>query len=83
MFAFDIYPRPAQDYSKLVQNVCMQGLDPDKNYRIKEINLMSGQNSSLQGNDQIYSGDYLMKVGLGVFTGNQLNSRVIEITAEN
>lgn len=83
LFAFDIYPRPAQDYSKLVQNVCMQGLDPDKNYRIKEINLMSGQNSSLQGNDQIYSGDYLMKVGLGVFTGNQLNSRVIEITAEN
>lgn len=39
--------------------------------------------SSLQGNGQVYSGDYLMKVGLGVFTGNQLNSRVIEISAEN
>ena len=50
--------------------------------RVKEINLMPGSNSSFQGNNQLYSGEYLMNVGLEVFTTQQLNSRIVEITAE-
>lgn len=38
------------------------------------------------GNDDrqagTYSGDYLMSIGLPVFTGAKMNSRVFEITAE-
>lgn len=78
LFAFDIYPR----YAEKMHKVCLKGLDADKMYHIREINLMEGQNSSLQGNNSVYSGDYLMKVGLDVFTGNQLNSRVIEFVTE-
>lgn len=32
--------------------------------------------------NQIYSGNYLMKVGIDAFTTNRAFSRVIEITAE-
>ena len=33
-------------------------------------------------NGTSYSGEYLMNVGLNLFTGRKLNSRVIEIVAE-
>ena len=55
---------------------------PARQYRVKEINLMPNQGSSLEGNDRVFSGDYLMKVGLNLLTGNKLYSRVVEITAE-
>ena len=32
--------------------------------------------------NKVYSGDYLMTVGLNLFSTRQLNSRVIEIVAE-
>ena len=51
-------------------------------YRVKEINMMTGSSSSLKDNGQLFSGEYLMNVGLNVFTTRQLNSRVIEIKAE-
>ena len=60
----------------------LQGLDADKMYRVKEINMMPGSGSSLKGNDQVFSGEYLMNVGLDLFTTQQLNSRLIEITEE-
>lgn len=58
------------------------GLDADKMYRVKEINLMPGANSSLSGNGEVFSGEFLMNVGLNLFTAQQLNSRVIEVVAE-
>ena len=60
----------------------LQGLDADKMYRVKEINLMPGANSSLSGNGEVFSGEFLMNVGLNLFTTQQLNSRVIEVVAE-
>jgi alpha-galactosidase len=51
-------------------------------YRVKEINLMPGRKSNLSGNEKIFSGDYLMKIGLNAFTTSQTNSRVIELVAE-
>lgn len=78
VFAFDIHPR----YAEKTLPVRLQGLDINKMYRVKEINMMPGSNSSLKGNDQVFSGEYLMNVGLDIFTTQQLNSRLIEITAE-
>ena len=40
----------------------LKGLDPDKKYIIKEINLYPGRNSRIDGTKS-YSGDYLMKIG--------------------
>ena len=78
VFAFDVYP----GYGEKILPVRLEGLDAGKQYRVKEINLMPNQGSSLEGNDRVFSGDYLMKVGLNLLTGNKLYSRVVEITAE-
>lgn len=78
LFAYDIYPRFRE---KLIP-VKLQGLDPMKSYTVKEINLMPGIESTLTENGKTYSGDYLMKVGIDVFTADRLNSRVIEVSAQ-
>ncbi|WP_409013616.1 GH36 C-terminal domain-containing protein [Bacteroides thetaiotaomicron] len=78
VFAFDVYPR----YGEKLLPVRLQGPDADRQYRVTEINLMPGAHSSLQGNGELFSGEYLMTVGLNIFTGQCLNSRVIEVVAE-
>ncbi|MCD8318344.1 MAG: alpha-galactosidase [Paraprevotella sp.] len=78
VFAFDVYPA----YGEKCLPVRLEGLDAEKQYRVEEINMMPGQSSSLEGNGMVYSGDYLMKVGLTLFTGNKLHSRIIEIQTE-
>ena len=40
----------------------LKGLDPDKNYAISEVNLFPGTKSSIV--DAVYSGNYLMTVGV-------------------
>ena len=40
----------------------LKGLDPNKKYSIKEINLYPGTRSNLK--DGVYSGDYLMTIGI-------------------
>ena len=76
LFTFDVYPR----FGEQRHNVVLRGLDPNRNYRLQEINLMPGQDTWVH--DRTYSGDYLMNIGLDLFTGNKLNSRVIELTSE-
>ena len=78
LFAYDIHPR----FNEKLLNVRMQGLDPDRLYRIEEINLMPGSKSRFAGNGQTYSGDFLMKVGLNVLTTGQLQSRVFQLIAQ-
>lgn len=51
-------------------------------YRVKEINLMPGTESTLEADGELFSGDYLMKVGLDVFGFRPTQSHVIELTAE-
>ncbi|WP_242691730.1 alpha-galactosidase [Desertivirga arenae] len=65
--------------------VKLDGLDPDKNYRIEEINMMPDAKSVLPENGEVFSGDYLMKVGLNLSAGKvaAITSSVIEITATN
>ena len=63
-------------------NTRLQGLDADAKYRVKEICLMPGRQSWLPCNDKVYTGDYLMKVGIKVTSANDLVSHIIEITKE-
>lgn len=78
VFAFDIHPT----HFERLMPVKLEGLDAKATYRVEEINLMPGQKSSLRGNGNTYSGDFLMKVGLNIFSGADLRSRVIELVAE-
>lgn len=78
LFAYDIFPRIGDKYLP----VKLQGLDPNKNYMVEEINIVPGGKSNLKSNGQVFSGDFLMKVGLDVFTTGHMNSKVIEITAQ-
>lgn len=77
LFAYDVYPR----FQEKLINVKLQGLDPNKTYKVKEINLMPGVDSALKSNGQTYSGDYLMKVGIEVFGFAATQSHVLELTA--
>ena len=76
LFAFDVHPR----YGEILQPVRLQGLDPETQYEVKEINLVPGTESNLRCNGKTFSGELLMKVGIPVFSGKQLTSRVIEIS---
>ena len=77
LFAYDVYPR----YQEKLMNVKLQGLDPNKTYKVEEINLMPGVDSALKSNGQTYTGDYLMKVGIEVFGFAATQSHVLELTA--
>ena len=77
LFAYDIYPR----FQEKLMAVKLQGLDPHKMYKVEEINLMPGTASTLEANGKVFSGDYLMKVGLNVFGYAATQSHVIELSA--
>lgn len=77
LFAYDINPR----FQEKLMPVKLQGLDPYKKYKVKEINLMPNTESTLEADGKVYSGDYLMKVGLDVFGFVRAQSHVIELTA--
>lgn len=64
LFAYNLAPR----FWEKLSLVKLRGLDPDKKYLVKEINLMPGTESRFIHNNKIFTGDYLMKVGLKVFS---------------
>lgn len=68
----------------IFNRVLLQGLDPNKNYRIKEINLFPESKSAQPDNDKVLSGNYLMTIGLNLSPGraNPLTSNIYEITSE-
>lgn len=78
LFAYDIHPR----FQEKLMPVKLQGLNPNKQYKVEEINLMPSTESKLQANGQTYSGDFLMKVGLDVLGITATQSHVIELTAQ-
>ncbi|WP_028910039.1 alpha-galactosidase [Prevotella sp. AGR2160] len=75
VFAYDLHPR----FQEPLLNVRLQGLDPNKTYTVKEINLMPGKASTLDCDGQQYTGDFLMKVGLNILTANEGTSHVLEL----
>lgn len=76
--AYDMHPR----FSENIHPTRLQGLDADARYRVKEISLMPDARSGMYFNDRVYTGDYLMKVGLKMLTGGELSSRIIELVKE-
>ena len=43
---------------------------------------MPGAGSTLPENDMTFTGDYLMKVGLDLFSPDRYKSKVVELSAE-
>jgi alpha-galactosidase len=68
----------------IFNRVLLQGLDPHKKYRVKEINLFPEIKSVQPDNEKVFSGEYLMTIGLNLTPGrvNALTSNIYEITAE-
>jgi len=75
LFAYNLHPR----YKEPLTRVCLQGLDPNRQYTVTEINLMPNTQSAFGYNGQQFSGDYLMKVGLEVFDQKDGTSHVFEL----
>ncbi|HEY9551610.1 MAG TPA: alpha-galactosidase [Prevotella sp.] len=78
VFAYDIHPR----FSEPLLPTRLKGLDAMARYRVKELLLMPGRKSELECNNKVYSGDYLMKVGIKVLTGGDMSSRILELVKE-
>ena len=75
VFTFDIYPRYKQGIFKSEANVRLNGLNPAARYRVTETDRTDGNDQTIGE----YSGEYLMTVGLPLFTLNRLNSRVFSV----
>jgi alpha-galactosidase len=58
--------------------VKLKGLQADKKYSVKEINLYPGTKSTLAGND-VYSGNYLMTIGFNPDVNLRRTSVILEI----
>ena len=71
LFSYNLHTQ----YGEQFRNVRLSGLDPQKRYKVKEINVPSGKEIT-------YSGDYLMKIGLPVSSDKELSSMVLELNAE-
>lgn len=80
LFSYNLYLRKKQIFGK----VKLQGLDADKEYTIKEINLVPGTAAENPEDGKVYSGSYLMNIGLNVSPAKlrPLSSIVLEITAK-
>ena len=76
LFAYNLHPRYKEP--RLLK-VRLQGLDPQRQYTVEEINLMPGTQSTFDFNGKRFSGDYLMKVGLDVLTPDEGTSHVFEL----
>lgn len=81
LFAYILNSR----YREMFAPVKLQGLDPLKKYKIRELNLMPNAKSALVANDKVYTGEYLMTVGIEANKANPdpLTSVVLEINAIN
>lgn len=77
LFAYDVHPR----YCEKLMPVKLQGLDPHRSYKVEEINLMPGKESSLDADGKVFTGDFLMKVGIDVFSSSPMQSHVLELTS--
>jgi alpha-galactosidase len=59
--------------------VRLKGLDAAKHYRLKELNVYPGASSSIDSK-KIYSGDFLMNIGLNPEINSYKTSAVIQLT---
>jgi alpha-galactosidase len=64
-----------------MEPIKLKGLDPKQMYAVKEINLYPGTVSPI-GEASVYSGDYLMSVGINPLIDKNRTSVILEITAK-
>ncbi len=65
------------------QDLKLEGIDPEKKYRITEINLKDGIKSRLSSNNKVISGEILLKSGIKFPNKlSEYESLVIELTEE-
>ncbi|RKR05019.1 alpha-galactosidase [Flavobacterium sp. 90] len=76
LFSYTLHPLTDPNYGL----VKLEGLDASKKYSVKEINLMPQSKNTFEESGTIYSGDFLMKIGLKVSSSRQESSVVLEIT---
>lgn len=76
LFSYSLHPRKFDQFSP----VRLIGLDPEKSYKVQEINKMKGVWRSFPSDGKTFSGDYLTKVGLALPNNSELTSAVIELT---
>ncbi|MEP6736942.1 MAG: alpha-galactosidase [Chryseolinea sp.] len=67
-----------QRLTGILQPVKLSGLDPEKKYTVKEINLYPGSNPRING-EVLYTGDFLMNVGVNPELSGQRSSVVLEV----
>ncbi len=80
MFSYLISNKFEINYS--IEPVILKGLNPLKNYRIKELNLFPNTSTTID-ETVIYSGDYLMKIGYNPKISQKRKSVVLEIYVVN
>ena len=76
VFAFSTGPHNRGVYPTLK----LKGLDPDKSYRIREIN--AEKNSRFWGNNKIFKGEFLMNAGMEITISRQFDSAVFILEKE-
>ncbi|MGY0034863.1 GH36 C-terminal domain-containing protein [Pedobacter sp. NJ-S-72] len=57
----------------------LKGLDPNKKYRLEEINLYPGTKSAIKS-EQLFSGDFLMNIGFNPEVNTNRTSVIVKIT---
>ena len=58
----------------------LQGLDPARNYAVRELNVYPGAQSAINTNTAVYSGNYLMTIGFNPAVDARRTSVVLELT---
>ena len=78
LFNYHLNTRRQDNFNR----VKLQGLESGKKYHLKEINLFPGTKSFQPDNDKVFSGDYLMNIGMNLSPGraNPLTSNIYELT---
>jgi alpha-galactosidase len=69
-----------QRLTDILQPVKLAGLDPNRQYNVRETNLYPGSKSPIDPTIT-YSGEFLMKVGINERVGGQRASVVLEVKA--
>lgn len=69
-----------ENLNKQFPPVKLEGLDPDKKYLIKEINLIDAFAKPIPAEQKVFTGKFLMNTGIQVNLRNVFTSRVIELT---
>lgn len=63
-----------------VAPIKLKGLNPDKNYKIQELNVYPGTRSAINADTTVYSGNYLMTIGFNPQVSTRRESVVLEIS---